>query len=46
MQRCIVLAGHVAFACITICLLTLTVVEVEVQLAGGDILAITEDFSP
>jgi hypothetical protein len=41
-----VLAGHVAFAFITICLLTLTFVEAEVQIAGGDILAVAEAVFP
>ena len=45
MGRCIVLAGHITFAVITICLLALTIVEAQVQLSGGDILALTETLS-
>ena len=44
MGRCIVLAGHVTFAVITVCLLTLTIVEAEVQISGGNVLA--GDVSP
>jgi hypothetical protein len=41
MGRYIVLAGHVTFALVAICLLTLITVSAELQVSGGDIILLT-----
>jgi len=42
MKRLILLAGHVTFAVITICLIALVTVAAEIRVSGGDILLLTE----
>ena len=42
MERYIVLAGHVTFALVTICLLTLVTVSAELRVSGGDIILLTD----
>lgn len=42
MERSIVLAGHVTFALIAVCLLALVTVAAEVRVSGGDVLLLAE----